>query len=214
MSYLSASPGPLVTGLSNRVFNRLLNRLFNRLFRPVLVVVGVAVLACGTDDPNPGSDEHATEPRPGAETPTPEDSRSPSSDIRRRAGLRPFWHDDDLVGEMGLEPAQVENMETLLYARQTDSRTVRQATTALRTDFARALAAGDWQLASRHSEALAAAAAAAVEADTAVKMEILSQLTGEQRRLLLERQPSALRRSWLAPGLRRTRPTENPLLDD
>ncbi len=180
----------------------------------LLSCVITCIFACGSATEPDAAPVESSSPAPSEPETLPSKDASPKKRADRRAGLRPFWHDKDLVVEMGLEPTMIENMETILHSRQTASRAARQAATGLRGDFAQALAAGDWQLARSHSNALAAAAAAAVEADAEVKVDILSQLTDGQRRLLFERQPQALRRSWLAPSFRRTRPAANPLLDN
>ncbi|MEO1088983.1 MAG: hypothetical protein AAFY88_32560, partial [Acidobacteriota bacterium] len=126
---------------------------------------------------------------------------------------RPFWHDGDLVEQLGLDEAQLSVMETRRQAAIDTARAERQATTARRGELSAALGEGRWQEARDLVDTLGADAASSIEADVELKIGILDMLSAEQRRTLLRERPAALRRSWLLPTGGRPASGPNPLLD-
>ena len=153
-----------------------------------------------------------------AESPAPESvepvAQADTRAERPRLGPRPFWHDGELAEALGLSDAQISVMETRRQAVLGEQRSQRQAATELRTQLSKSLIEGSWDEASRLSKELAQKVSSDVEADFELKAGILEMLTPEQRQLLAQENPGALRRTWLTPGSRgRGGSAHNPILD-
>ncbi|MEM8994207.1 MAG: hypothetical protein AAGF23_05380 [Acidobacteriota bacterium] len=187
--------------------------------RHTFLLVPVALLlsvGCGapTEPGEESAPESAAAPAPAGSTSPPpaanSERRGPGQGVLTR---RPFWHDGDLVEQLGLDDAQLSIMETRRQGAIDAARTERQATTARRGELSAALGEGRWQEARDLAEILGADATSSIEADVELKIGILDMLSAEQRRTLLRERPAALRRSWLLPTGGRPPSGPNPLLD-
>lgn len=182
----------------------------------------LATLGAGCGGP---ADEPTSPASPSTSTPaqtlpvSPQQGQSgPATSVdekeRRPVARRPFWHDGDLVTQLGLDDARLSIMETRRQAALDAVRQERQSATARRGELSDALGAADWAEARRLVGALGQDAEASILADVELKIGILDMLSADQREMLLRERPNALRRSWLIPtGAGRPATGPNPLLD-
>ncbi|MEO1369333.1 MAG: hypothetical protein AAFX50_19320, partial [Acidobacteriota bacterium] len=153
-----------------------------RVLVALLSVVGCGAPTAETDAP---VQESAASPAPVGPSPSPPATVAGSKPGGSNQGVltrRPFWHDGDLVGQLGLDDAQLSVMETRRQAAIDAARSERQATTARRGELSAALGEGRWREARDLAEILGDDATSSIAADVELKIGILDMLSAEQRR--------------------------------
>lgn len=126
-----------------------------------------------------------------AATPTPPSAQSPAPN----AALiqRAWWNQAEPVDALKLTDAQRTKMNDLLTRSVESQRAAQPQQGQHQKAFEQALANGDWASARKEATGLRDGMAATWAAQTALKIDVLSVLTAEQRQLVVARYPLLLR---------------------
>jgi len=122
---------------------------------------------------------------------------------------RAWWNQPELVEALELTDAQRTKMNDSLTHSVESQRAAQPQQRQHQKTFEQALANGDWATARKEATALRDGLANTWAAQTALKIDVLSQLTAAQRQIVASRYPQLLRQPSVF-GLPKASPPQRP----
>ncbi len=171
--------------------------MFRNLMVRMFLLSAFVMIGCGSE---PATQENSIKPPAPTMVPIAEHT---SVDPKAMAGLS-WWHNEELVDELGLDSAQQQKMDgrlgTLLLQWQPNMKMRKGA----RRRFAEAVRAGDFDKARKVAEDLGKAEAFFSSGALVLKTEVLAELRPEQLQLLIEKHPRILKSRWISSSKLKT----------
>lgn len=158
--------------------------------RRVVCALLLASFAAGPASAQDETTETGTAAEPSAPD-APAARKAPRPGVRAGAGASAWWNEQKLVGELSLTEEQRRKMDAHL-----DSYRGEAPGDVRRTPFNEALQGGDEERAREELAKLSDLAAASVRTRGELKINVLSVLTDEQRKILVERYPRLISQPW------------------
>ncbi len=141
----------------------------------------------------------AADPTPSAPSVTPASAASEISGADKTRALIEgiWWNQPDMMQALRLNQQQRQQMDRRLMQLIEDRRAARSRLIEQQRTFADALAQGNWDTARAAGAVLRQGVADAIDAQTGLKIDVVSWLDGEQRQIFVRDYPNLLQRPWV-----------------